>query len=143
MFIFEFGKDKGEDKGKAEDSGAEVDFQDEAELKTVISSMPNKDLVDWATQLGIELKQYDNESVMRMRTAVALKNHFFPSKKESKKESKEGKLSSSRSPYADIPTKELKKLAKDNKVAYREVGSNECIQRMWLIKALKDAGVEA
>jgi len=99
-------------------------------LKDLIKGLSNDELYGWAKELGIEVKDFPNPAIKRMRAAMSIKGHFFPTERKAKVES----------PWKKISTGELKKMAKAKKVEYRK-SDNEQIQRMHLISALKVAGV--
>ena len=65
---------------------------------------------------------------------MAIKEYYFPTPKKEKAQTT--------SPWINYSTAELEKLVKSNKLKARKVENNDSIKRMWLIKALKDAGVE-
>ena len=112
----------------------EVEFEDVEEIKEMIKSLPNDGVYAWAEDLGLEVPDFEHEGIKRMRVAMLIKEYYFPTPKKEK--------APTTSPWADYTTSELEKLVKSNKLKARKVENNDSIKRMWLIKALKDAGVE-
>ena len=124
------GKKEVEEELEAED----VEFEDVEEIKEMIKSLPNDGVYAWAEDLGLEVPDFEHEGIKRMRTAMAIKEYYFPTPKKEK--------APTTSPWINYSTAELEKLVKSNKLKARKVENNDSIKRMWLIKALKDAGVE-
>ena len=112
----------------------DVEFESVEEIKEMIKSLPNDGVYAWAENLGLEIPDFEHEGIKRMRTAMAIKEYYFPTPKKEK--------APTTSPWINYSTSELEKLVKSNKLKARKVETNDSIKRMWLIKALKDAGIE-
>ena len=112
----------------------EVEFEDVEEIKEMIKSLPSDGVYAWAEDLGLEVPDFEHEGIKRMRTAMAIKEYYFPTPKKEK--------ATTTSPWINYSTSELEKLVKSNKLKARKVENNDSIKRMWLIKALKDAGFQ-
>lgn len=119
------------EEAKEED---EVEFESVEEIKEMIKSLPSDGVYAWAEDLGLEIPEFEHEGIKRMRTAMAIKEYYFPTPKKEKAQTT--------SPWINYSTAELEKLVKSNKLKARKVENHDSIKRMWLIKALKDAGVE-
>lgn len=72
-----------------------------------------------------------NEPIRKMRLLMELKGYYFPNEKTPVKAS---------SGWKKLSLDELKKVAKKNKVSYKESGDDK-IQRMHIVMALNAAGV--
>lgn len=112
----------------------DVEFESVEEIKEMIKSLPSDGVYAWAEDLGLEIPDFEHEGIKRMRAAMAIKEYYFPTPKKEK--------APTTSPWINYSTAELEKLVKSNKLKARKVENNDAIKRMWLIKALKDAGVE-
>ena len=119
---------------KEELEAEDVEFEDVEEIKEMIKSLPNDGVYAWAEDLGLEVPDFEHEGIKRMRVAMLIKDYYFPTPKKEKAQTT--------SPWINYSTSELEKLVKSNKLKARKVENNDAIKRMWLIKALKDAGVE-
>ena len=73
----------------------------------------------------------ENEPIRKMRLFMEIKSHYYPNEKTPVK---------SASGWKKLELSELLKIADENKVAYKKY-SNEKIQRMWLVVALNEAGI--
>jgi len=113
----------------------DIEFESVEEIKEMIKALDNVAVYAWAEDLGLEIPEFEHEGIKRMRVAMAIKEFYFPTPKKEK--------APTTSPWADYTTAELEKLAKSNKLKFRKVENNDSIKRMWIIKALKDAGVQA
>lgn len=96
-----------------------------------IEEMDEKQVATLAKQLNITWKEDAHSGINRMRACMAIRNAMFPGQKRPKK---------AKSPYRGVPIAELRELAKAHNLAWRQ-SDNEHIEKMWLVHALKEAGV--
>lgn len=108
-------------------------FNDIVEFSEVMKSLGGKKIVALAKKLDLEWTEHEKLSVQTMRASIALRKHFFPGQRRPKRK---------KSPWKRIPYQDLKKLALENNLTWTET-EDERINRMWVINALKRAGVEA
>lgn len=109
-------------------------FKTEKDIKKYIKKLTDEQLADWCELEGIKWKPSDNQSINRMRMAMAIKSyHGFGLPQGSGKKSK--------SKYAQYTTEELIKMALDNDVYVRDAKGDPRILRMYAIMALREAGV--
>ena len=130
-------EDKEEVKANTSDDKAAVEIKsgdDETleEYSKRLKKSSMDDLVKYAEEAGVDV--YDsirNEQIRRMRITMALKAHYYPNEKlEVKKATGFKKI--------DLDT--LIKAADERGLKYKKVDF-PAIQRMWVTKALTDAGV--
>lgn len=96
-----------------------------------IEEMDEKQVVALAKQLNVTWKEDAHSGINRMRACMAIRNAMFPGQKRPKK---------AKSPYLGVPIAELRELAKAHNLTWRQ-SDNERIEKMWLVHALKEAGV--
>jgi hypothetical protein len=117
------------DKEEAED----LEFTDIEEFAMVMKGMSGTEVVGLAKDLGLEWTENENKGINRMRASMALREHFFPGQRRPK---------APKSPWKKFEYSELEKIAKENDLTWTQT-EDEKINRMWVIHALKEAGVEA
>jgi len=96
-------------------------------MKKVIKGMTMEQLTGWVTELKVEYKTCEDQSILRMRLAMAIKAVHFPETAVKPKE---------KSKYADYSLEDLVGLASEHSVPV-EVTDNERILRMRTIMALR------
>jgi hypothetical protein len=90
-----------------------------------------EDILKFAGDNGINTyEEVTNDSIRRMKIVSDIRTKYFG----------EQKVDHKKSGFEKIDTDTLLKLAEDNSLTYKK-SSNEPIQRMWVIVALKAAGV--
>lgn len=90
-----------------------------------------EDILKFAGDNGIDTyEEVTNDSIRRMKIVSDIRTKYFG----------EQKVDHKKSGFEKIDTDTLLKLAEDNSLTYKK-SSNEPIQRMWVIVALKAAGV--
>lgn len=104
------------------------------ELKEFIKDVDTPTLEYMAKGLQLHWEPTSNQPIYRMRIAMALHRHFFPEQFKPSEGTKKKKAK-----YGDFSTKDLAKMARENKVQYKKTG-NDAIDRMRLIMALKQSG---
>lgn len=130
-------EDKEEVKANTSDDKAAVEIKsgdDETleEYSKRLKKSSMDDLVKYAEEAGVDVyESITNEQIRRMRITMALKAHYYPNEKlEVKKATGFKKI--------DLDT--LIKAADERGLKYKKVDF-PAIQRMWVTKALTDAGV--
>ena len=128
-------KTTSEEAKKTEDKAAvETKSGDETleEYSKRLKKSSMDDLVKYAEEAGVDAHEsIANEQIRRMRITMALKAHYYPNEKlEVKKATGFKKI--------DLDT--LIKAADERGLKYKKVDF-PAIQRMWVTKALTDAGV--
>lgn len=130
-------EDKEEVKANTSDNKAAVETKsgdDETleEYSKRLKKSSMDDLVKYAEEAGVDVyESITNEQIRRMRITMALKAHYYPNEKlEVKKATGFKKI--------DLDT--LIKAADERGLKYKKVDF-PAIQRMWVTKALTDAGV--
>jgi hypothetical protein len=112
------------------------EFKDVKAMKRYIKKLTDEQLEEWCLLEGVEWKRCEHPAINRMRMAMAIKALHFPEtapKKSSKKKSK----------YADYTTEQLVQMALEHDVVVRDAKGDPRIERMYLIMALRDAGLLA
>jgi len=112
------------------------EFKDVKAMKRYIKKLTDEQLFEWCELEGVTWKHCDHPAINRMRAAMAIKSLHFPEtapKKSSKKKSK----------YADYTTEQLVQMALENDVAVRDAKGDPRIERMYVIVALREAGILA
>lgn len=90
------------------------------------------DLVKFAEEAGVDAYEtVTNEQIRRMRITMALKAHFYPNEKLETKKS---------TGFKKVDLETLIQVAEERGLEYKKVDF-PAIQRMWVTKALVDAGV--
>lgn len=125
-----------------EEVADEVDFpevghySEQKALKKFIKGLSNEQLAEWVDLegLGERVKPTDNESILRMRNAMAINALHFPDSARKSAPKKE-------SPYKKYTTEELVQMALDNDVEVRDAKGDPRIERMYTIMALREAGI--
>lgn len=119
-----------DDKAAMETKSGDDETLEEYSKRLKKSSMD--DLVKYAEEAGVDVyESIINEQIRRMRITMALKAHYYPNEKlEVKKATGFKKI--------DLDT--LIKAADERGLKYKKVDF-PAIQRMWVTKALTDAGV--
>lgn len=96
-----------------------------------IEEMDEKQVVTLAKQLNVTWNEDSHSGINRMRACMAIRKAMFPGQKRPKK---------SKSPYVGLTLAELRELAEEHNLTWRQ-SDNERIEKMWLVHALKQAGV--
>lgn len=121
------------------------------EFEVIIKLMDADDVIELATYLNLSWRKTQNKSINRMWATVAIKEHLFPefqeekkktAKKSKKKETaKEKKGKKQKSPWAKFSYEQLERAAKERNLTWT-ITKNPGINKMWVIHALKKAGVD-
>lgn len=105
---------------------------DVVEFNNYIKHFSVSALEEIATTAGVKLwDDITNEPIRKMRLLMEIKAHYYPTQKTPVKPNSE---------WRKVGLDELLALAADKKLDYKQ-SSDEKIQRMWVIMALKDAGL--
>lgn len=112
------------------------DFDDDKDMAKYIKELTNEDLASWVELEGIEHKTNDNPAINRMRMAMAIKQLHFP------KAQSTGTKTKKKSKYGHLSMEDLAGLVIDNDITVRDAKGDPRIERMYMIMALKDAGVD-
>lgn len=120
------------DKAISEDISKTVSLED---FSKALRKVPLDVLEACATKAGVELPSYDSAPIQRMHLTLNLREHFYPGQKvEPKKASLFRKVS------LDVLVSKADELG----LSYRvNDATPDAIVRMWVTKALMDAGVKA
>jgi hypothetical protein len=130
-----------EDTGKKGKKGKKVfdgnypevgEFSEEKEIRKFYKQLTDEQLQEWCDLEGVEYKPCDHQSIQRMRMCMAITAKHFP---------KEQSTSKKKSKYADFTLDQLVQMAIDNDVEVKDHRGDDRILRMYLIMALRDAGV--
>ncbi len=106
-------------------------FTEKKDLQKFYKQLDTETLMDWCEVEGLEYKPCeDNESIHRMRVAMAILYKHYPKQTKAKKQSK----------YAQYSLEDLVNMAVDNAVAVEETDDAR-ILRMRLIMNLRASGV--
>jgi hypothetical protein len=106
-------------------------IKDEKELKKIYKQLTNAQLDEWMSLEGLTYTVNANESINRMRKCMAVTALHFPKTPSTKNKSK----------YADITTEELVEMAINAELDIKDHKGDNRILRMYLIMALRDAGI--
>jgi hypothetical protein len=112
------------------------EFKDVKAMKRYIKKLTDEQLKEWCELEGVIWKPCEHPAINRMRMAMAIKALHFPEtapKKSSKKKSK----------YADYTTEQLVQMALENDIVVRDAKGDPRIERMYVIMALREAGLLA
>ena len=112
------------------------EFKDVKAMKRYIKKLTDEQLKEWCVLEGATWKPSEHPAINRMRMAMAIKALHFPEtapKKSTKKKSK----------YADYTTEQLVQMALEHDVAVRDAKGDPRIERMYVIMALREAGLLA
>lgn len=109
-------------------------YSEQKQLKKFIKGLTNEQVAEWVDLEGLEVKQYDNEAIQRMRNAMAINALHFPNSVKTAKPKQE-------SPYKKYSTEELVQMALDNDIEVRDAKGDARIERMYTIMALRQAGI--
>lgn len=112
-------------------------FTAEADIKKYIKALTNEQLKDWCELEGATWNPHDNESINRMRMAMAIKAVHFPHLASGTGTGKK----KSKSKYADYTNEQLAQMALDNDVEVPDAKGDARIERMYTIMALRKANV--
>lgn len=105
---------------------------DVVEFNNYIKHFSVSALEEIATTAGVKLwDDITNEPIRKMRLLMEIKAHYYPTQKTPVKPNSE---------WRKVGLDELLALAADKKLDYKQ-SSDEKIQRMWVIMALKEAGI--
>jgi hypothetical protein len=110
------------------------EFEDDKEMGKYIKELSDDDLASWIELEGIEHKENDNPAINRMRMAMAIKQLHFPKAKSTGSTKKKSK-------YGHYSLEDLATMAIDNDVDVKDAKGDPRIERMYLIVALRNAGV--
>ncbi|AYP68517.1 hypothetical protein EalM132_00173 [Exiguobacterium phage vB_EalM-132] len=127
-------------KAEVAEDTEEVDFpevghySEQKALKKFIKGLSNEQVAEWVELEGLEVKQYDNEAIQRMRNAMAINALHFPNSVRKSTPKQE-------SPYKKYTTEELVQMALDNDIEVKDAKGDARIERMYTIMALRNAGI--
>jgi hypothetical protein len=108
-------------------------FKDEKELKKFYKKLTDDQLDEWLQLEGLTYKACpENAPIERMRKCMSLMAYHFP---------KAPTTSKKKSKYADLSTEQLMQIATEAGVTVRDDHGDLRILRMYLIMALRDAGL--
>lgn len=126
-------KDKAEKAAqeKAETLQKKYGYADVDVMGAELKKMDGAAVINLAKEIGVPWKEDKHEGINRMRAGMAIRAVMFPGERRSR---------APKSGWKSIALDELVKLAKNNKLKYRET-IDEKITRMWVIKALNDASI--
>lgn len=110
-------------------------FESEKDMKKYVKGLTNEQLAEWCELEGAEYKSNDHVSINRMRMAMAIKGLHFPETAKPKGTTKK------KSKYGDYTLEDLAEMAIENDVEVRDSKGDPRIERMYLIMALKAAGL--
>lgn len=102
------------------------------EMSAHLKSLPSKEVIKFVKKLGVSWEEHDNQAINRMRASIALRKAMFPGERRNREP---------KSAWKPFTLAELEKLAKKHKLQYKKT-SDERVTRMWVIKALNDAGIQ-
>lgn len=102
-------------------------FSEKKDIQKFYKQLPTEFLEDWCEQCQLEYKPCDNDSIHRMRVAMAILELHFPSEKKS---------TTSKSKYSNLTDEDLLKMCIDNAVAVEE-STHKGIMRMRMVQALR------
>lgn len=102
-------------------------FAEKKDIQKFYKQLPTEFLEDWAEQKDLEYKPCDNDSIHRMRVAMAILELHFPSEK---------KGTSAKSKYSSFTDEDLLKLCVEHGVAVEE-STHKGIMRMRMVQALR------
>ncbi|UXR28892.1 DNA binding protein [Bacillus phage Nachito] len=122
-----------EEEEKAEEVAGEVEFSDMEEFIEVMKGMSGEEVIELAQSLGVTWNEHSHKGINRMRASMAMREKYFPGQKRPKIE---------KSSWRNIPYKDLEALALQNNLTWT-VTADEKINRMWVIDALKKAGIQS
>lgn len=112
-------------------------FATEADIKKYIKALTNEQLKEWCELEGATWNSHDNESINRMRMAMAIKAVHFPHLASGTGTGKK----KSKSKYADYTNEQLAQMALDNDVEVPDAKGDARIERMYTIMALRKAKI--
>jgi hypothetical protein len=118
---------------EAEEVAGEFDFSDMEEFIEVMKGMSGEEVIELAQSLGVTWNEHSHKGINRMRASMAMREKYFPGQKRPKIE---------KSSWRNIPYKDLEALALQNNLTWT-VTADEKINRMWVIDALKKAGIQS
>lgn len=122
-----------EEKEEVEEVTGEVEFSDMEEFIEVMKGMSGEEVIELAQSLGVTWNEHSHKGINRMRASMAMREKYFPGQKRPKIE---------KSSWRNIPYKDLEALALQNNLTWT-VTADEKINRMWVIDALKKAGIQS
>lgn len=111
-------------------------YSEQKALKKFIKGLSNEQVAEWVELEGLEVKQYDNEAIQRMRNAMAINALHFPNSVRKSTPKQE-------SPYKKYSTEELVQMALDNDIEVKDAKGDARIERMYTIMSLRQAGILA
>jgi hypothetical protein len=120
-----------EAKAKAEPLQKKYGYADVNHLGAELKKMDAAAVIALAKEIGVTWKEDAHPGINRMRAAMAIRAAMFPGERRER---------APKSSWKNIELEELIKLAKKHKLKYRETIDDK-ITRMWVIKALNDAGI--
>lgn len=110
-------------------------FGTEAEYKKYAKGLTDEELAEWCELEGATYTPNNHVSINRMRMSMAIKAIHFPNTAP-----KAGKAKK-KSKYGHYTIDQLAELAVDNDIEVRDSKGDARIERMYLIMALKSAGL--
>ena len=110
------------------------DFSDEKELKKYIKGLSDAELAEWAELEGAKWNASEHTAINRMRMAMAIKAIRFPKEQGTAKKK-------SKSKYGHISLEELVNMVIENDIEVPDAKGDPRIERMYMIMALKKAGL--
>lgn len=125
-------EDAGEAAVDVDDLVSKVPEMSIIQFNDIIGKWDVDSLVKLAEKAGVNLwDKITNASIRKMRLLMEIKKFYYPNDKVPVKPD---------SVWKNIPLESLIKLADEKSLEYRKSDESK-IQRMWVIKALNDAGV--
>ena len=110
------------------------EFVDEKELKKYIKGLSDAELSEWAELEGAKWNTSEHTAINRMRMAMAIKAIRFPKEQGTAKKK-------SKSKYGHITLEELVNMVIENDIEVPDAKGDPRIERMYMIMALKKAGL--
>lgn len=126
-------EEESSEEDEAEEVTGEVEFSDMEEFIEVMKGMSGEEVIELAQSLGVTWNEHSHKGINRMRASMAMREKYFPGQKRPKIE---------KSSWRNIPYKDLEALALQNNLTWT-VTADEKINRMWVIDALKKAGIQS
>lgn len=110
----------------------EMGYANIDELAADLKRRKAEDVIGLAKSLGLTWKEDSHAGINRMRAAMEIRKKVFPGERRTR---------APKSGWKKVPYEVMVGLAKDNNLEFRET-ADEKINRMWVIKALKDANIQ-
>ncbi|WAB24992.1 hypothetical protein M3_0041 [Lysinibacillus phage vB_LfM_LysYB1] len=110
----------------------ELGYANVDELAADLKRRKAANVIELARSLGLSWKEDSHAGINRMRAAIEIRKKVFPGERRTR---------APKSGWKKVPYEVMVKLAKENNLEFRET-TDEKINRMWVIKALKDAEIQ-